>query len=478
MGGIDPEVPIPLYYQLKTLILEDIVSGKYRPGDQLPTEHDLCELYGISRTPTHRALAELQDEGVILRMRRRGTFVNPHWVPRHSPDNELRLMVTDPMWASQIRANAPEELAVNVVTVGYSDMRQTLTNAVAEGRAPDLALVDEAWIADLAAAGFLVAIDDLDSGWVSSEYESDFVKAFVEGRRFDGHVYAVPEEINVAGLWCRRDMLEIAGVDVPTTWEELRAAAREVKPFLPANGQPLAMPGGHVAGETTSYCLLAVLASNGVIMDDPGALDSGAAVTALRFLRSFIEDGTMGADVVTYDWLRCPNLLGNGRVAMTLGGSYEAETIAEAAGIRLDAVLDHFSFVPFPAGPQGTPATIAGGMAYAIFRQSSHPRDALRLLEHIVTTEQLVDRARGRPTIPPRHSAIDLMARESSFVAQAAELFSTSVTRPGIPDYHLVSVQLQNMLEAVLTGRLRPADAAERTAEIIAAITGVPVRHT
>lgn len=475
---IDPESPIPLYYQLKTLILEDIASGRYKPGDRLPTEHELCKLFEISRTPTHRALTELANEGVILRARRRGTFVNPHWVPRHSPGDELRLVVTNPMWASHIQANLPEDINVNVATVGYTEMRGALTSAVAEGRAPDIALIDEVWIADFADAGFLLPIDELDPEWVRTEYERDFAKAFVEGQRYEDHVYAVPEEINVAGLWCRSEYLDAVGAEPPKTWEELSRLAEVLQPLIPTDSHVLAMPGGHVAAETTSYCLLAVLASNGVsVLNADVRLDSRATVEALRFLRSFIDKGTMTSDVVNYDWTRCSQLLGSGRSAMTLGGSYEAEWIASAAGIPLAEITEHFSFTPFPGGPQGESATVAGGMAYAILRQTSDPNRAWRLVKHIVATEQLADRAKGRPIIPPRQSAIDLIAGESPIVAQAAELFDSAVIRPVIPDYHLVSVQLQNMLEAVLTGRHRPAAAAERTAEIVSAITGLPVHY-
>jgi hypothetical protein len=49
------------------------------------------------------------------------------------------------------------------------------------------------------------------------------------------------------------------------------------------------------------------------------------------------------------------------------------------------------------------------------------------------------------------------------------------VTRPSTPLYPRVSVQLQAMLEAVLTGRLGPAAAAQRTGELIGAVTGLPV---
>jgi multiple sugar transport system substrate-binding protein len=479
MIGIDPGSPIPIYYQLKTMILEDIIGGTYQPGDRLPTEHEFCARHGISRTPVHRALTELADEGVILRARRRGTFVNPHWVPRGSAGAELRVLVTDSQWAEHIRNSAPDHLKASVAAVQYDEMRHTITSAVAEGRAPDLALIDEVWIADFADAGFLLPIDDLDADWVEREYERDFVATFVDGRRYNGHVYAIPEEINVGGLWCRRDALDSVDSPVPTTWDELTAITRRLQPWIRASERVFAMPGGHVAGETTTYCLLAVLASNGAtVIDDAVTLDSGSTVTALRFLRSLVEDGVMAADVVTYDWTRCPNLLGAGRAAITVGGSYEAEVIAAAAGIGLEDVPDHFTFSPFPAGPGGAPATIAGGMAYAVFRQSSDPNRALRLLKHIVATERLAERAYGRLVIPPRQSAIELAAAESPFMKEASALFAGAATRPVIPDYHLVSTQLQNMLEAVLTGRYGPATAVERTAEITAAITGLPVLHT
>src|SRR5690554_5292638 len=105
--SIDPNQPIPLYFQLKTLLLEAMIRGEYGPGDRLPTEHELCEQYGLSRTPVTRALSELAEEGVILRHRRRGTFVNPHWVPRRGA--ELRVVVpAEGPWEGLVRKAAPD----------------------------------------------------------------------------------------------------------------------------------------------------------------------------------------------------------------------------------------------------------------------------------------------------------------------------------------------------------------------------------
>src|SRR3954449_448668 len=112
------EHPIPLYFQLKTMLVEDILSGRYGAGSRLPTEHELCLRYGMSRTPVTRALTELADEGVVVRQRRRGTFVNPHWGHRHVEDQELRGMVPDGTWAQQIRSASGANLCLSVLQVG------------------------------------------------------------------------------------------------------------------------------------------------------------------------------------------------------------------------------------------------------------------------------------------------------------------------------------------------------------------------
>jgi multiple sugar transport system substrate-binding protein len=93
--AIDPKLPIPVYFQLTTQLLEEILEGRYGLDGRLPTEHQLREQHEISRTPVTRALSELATEGVVIRHRRRGTFVNPHWVHRHRGGPELRVILPE-----------------------------------------------------------------------------------------------------------------------------------------------------------------------------------------------------------------------------------------------------------------------------------------------------------------------------------------------------------------------------------------------
>jgi multiple sugar transport system substrate-binding protein len=79
--------PIALYDQLKTLLTGQVLSGVYGTGGRLPTGHQLCQRFGLSRTPVTRALAGLAAGGAVLRRRRHGTFVNPHWLSGRAAGN-------------------------------------------------------------------------------------------------------------------------------------------------------------------------------------------------------------------------------------------------------------------------------------------------------------------------------------------------------------------------------------------------------
>ncbi len=76
MPTIDKSSPAPYYQQLADLLrteIEDQVSQ--RGAFALPSEHELCERYGITRTTVRHALDILEREGRVYRQRGRGTFV-------------------------------------------------------------------------------------------------------------------------------------------------------------------------------------------------------------------------------------------------------------------------------------------------------------------------------------------------------------------------------------------------------------------
>jgi GntR family transcriptional regulator len=74
-GGLDRTSFVPLYYQLQELLKEQIESGIWAPREALPSEPELARRYGVSRVVVRQALAILEDDRQIVRIKGRGTFV-------------------------------------------------------------------------------------------------------------------------------------------------------------------------------------------------------------------------------------------------------------------------------------------------------------------------------------------------------------------------------------------------------------------
>jgi GntR family transcriptional regulator len=73
---LDKTSAIPLHHQLRTAILAQLGSSVLLPGDRLPTERELAGTLGISVAPVRQAFLDLAQQGYIIRLRARGSFVN------------------------------------------------------------------------------------------------------------------------------------------------------------------------------------------------------------------------------------------------------------------------------------------------------------------------------------------------------------------------------------------------------------------
>ncbi|ODV03077.1 MAG: hypothetical protein ABT15_23910 [Pseudonocardia sp. SCN 73-27] len=62
-----PSNGIPRYQQIAADLIGTIQSGQLRVGDELPSEHELCEAYGVSRPTVREAFRRVQLQGLISR---------------------------------------------------------------------------------------------------------------------------------------------------------------------------------------------------------------------------------------------------------------------------------------------------------------------------------------------------------------------------------------------------------------------------
>ena len=133
------EGELPLYQQLVELLKEEIHVGRYKQGQKLPTELELCKLYHVSRNTVRSALQQLEKENLLLRQQGKGTFVskkkyNHHIVPARSftdmcreigckPDAKvIKSVIKDPSEADVVFLDLrPEAKIIAIERIRYTD---------------------------------------------------------------------------------------------------------------------------------------------------------------------------------------------------------------------------------------------------------------------------------------------------------------------------------------------------------------------
>jgi GntR family transcriptional regulator len=76
MDQLNRSNPTPIYEQLKLILRDQILLGKFPVGTQLPTEQEFCEMYQVSRITVSRALNDLAREGLVDRLQGKCSIVS------------------------------------------------------------------------------------------------------------------------------------------------------------------------------------------------------------------------------------------------------------------------------------------------------------------------------------------------------------------------------------------------------------------
>ena len=423
---LDPGSPVPIHFQLKALLLDDIRAGRLGPGDRLPTEHELCATHGISRTPVSRALSELAADGVIVRYRRRGSFVSRDWKQDGEQPRLSLLLPESPVVPAP--SEPAEHVAIDVTPVPHEETNTQLLRLAAEGTAPDLALVDLGQLATLVESEL---VRPLDLGAISSTPVATLL-----GPAVGGAVYAIPAALSLTGLW----MNPAAGLP-PTTWDELLDMLRTIRDTDSSVLSPLAIDG---SGRSAVDVVLTVLASN----EQPGAplrFHPQAAQASFRFLRSLVEEALMPSAVVGSAIGSAASLIASGDAVAIVGSSTDAVGLGADGGSLV--------FSPFPAGPGGEPVSVISGWGIVVTRQSRLPDLAARTAGEIAA--QADDQTLAALGLRPANAWERKTWRGRAWEA----------------GHRVVATQLERVLVGLISGAMRPGAAAGSAQQVLEAVT-------
>lgn len=349
------------------------------------------------------------------------------------------------------------------VTPDSADQRHQLYVQWLNARAPapDVLQLDVIWMAEFAAAGWILPLDAFEPD------VDDFVPAALAAARWNGALYAVPWFIDVGLLYWRTDLLDRA----PRSLVELRENALQLRESGSVRFG-LVWQGARYEGLVTVF-LEHLAGFGGGILDARGRVivDDPAAIRALAFMVNAVNvDRVVPSSALTWQEEQVRFAFQNGEAAFMRNWPYAWTLLQDESRSR---VARRFAVAPFPAGDGGRPAAALGGAQLAINAASGRPALAFELVTFLTAPEQMIERGRLAAQLPPRRSLYEGEALAAALpipTDQVQRVLEAAVPRPATPVYSELSEILQVRIHRALTGQQPPAAALQEAAREMRAL--------
>jgi multiple sugar transport system substrate-binding protein len=210
-----------------------------------------------------------------------------------------------------------------------------ITKVLQQGQSktlPDLLMLDNPDLQQIAATGALAPLDQF--GISTDGYAAGVVKAST----YKGKLYGLQPVTNSIALFYNKDILAAAGVQPPTTWDELKAAAKK----LTANGKyGLAM--SMVNNYEGTWQFLPFMWSNG---GDEKNIATPQTAAALQLLVDMYKDGSISKSAVNWTQADANDQFKAGNAAMMINGPWQYPVLDATQGLN-------YAVVPTPAPTAG-----------------------------------------------------------------------------------------------------------------------------
>jgi multiple sugar transport system substrate-binding protein len=298
-----------------------------------------------------------------------------------------------------------------------------------------------------------------------SQVDDHSLQPWAAALQVAGEQYGLPAQLAVEGIWYRADLLAAAGLPVPRTWDELRAAAL-------ALNDPLRVYGAAVAGSSLDAGgeLAAVLAGFGgqVIGDDYRVqVDSVAGQQAFGFYAGWFAAGggaLPGAAEATRHTVQ--DALAQGRAAIGIAplavGARLRDCAASPKACAEGKPLLEWAWLP------GLEETQAYGSlsAWAIPLRAAHPQAAEAFARWLCGVEGSMAWASGGGT-PANRSALAALGPEGQALAQVETYLRAF---PPFVEYERLWKVVNDAAHAAAAGQAPPSEVLEKAAAELEAL--------
>lgn len=336
---------------------------------------------------------------------------------------------------TSLLATYGEQSGVNVQFEPQPEYDTALQASLVGGDPPDIFYVNSDKLPDLAAAGALQSVPD---GAITDP--DDIYPSLRDAFSYDGTWYCPPKDFSTLALVYSTAALTEAGIEPPTTMDELVAAAEALT------------TDDHVGlsiGPALDRAGVFMLAEGGYIVNDDGTemtLDSDANRTALQRLADLFAGGY--ADIpanLEAGWTG--EALGQGKAAMVIEGNWVVNYLAES--------FPDFEYgvVEIPAGAAGN-ATYAFTVCYGVATEAANPDASWAAIDFLTGPVGAAEWTKDFVVMPARESLragwLEANPELEAFVsgAEYARAFSF---QPGFGD---VIGEFNSQFEQLISGSI------------------------
>ena len=187
------------------------------------------------------------------------------------------------------------------------------------GELPDIGIVDGPETAAYIQMGVLANITEEFNAWDESQYYYD---GPMKSCMADGEIYALPQNSNCLALWYDKDMLDAAGLEVPTTWDELMVAAEKLTTDT-VKGFAMCLRND----EQGTFQILPHILSAGTSFDK---LNTPEAIKVVSYITEMVNKGYMSADCINWGQSEVASQFAAGNVAMCEAGPWSISVVTDA----------------------------------------------------------------------------------------------------------------------------------------------------
>ena len=260
-----------------------------------------------------------------------------------------------------------DNINLNVEVVSWNDIYTVVNTRLSNNSAPDILNIDV--FADYQADGLLLPAKD----YVSDETYAKLYPAFLEQSNVDGTIWAIPDLASARAMYYNVDILEAAGVEVPTTWDELKAACEKIKAY-----DSEIYPWGidMTTDEGQAAFAYYIWNNGGDFTDADGnwTLNSPENVEAINYAIDLVNSGLTNSDPATDTRYDLQDMFGAGKVAMMIGPNSIPTYIADGGSTI------NYAFAPIPTNG-GNDSVSAGVMDRFMCFDNGHSPEKIEAIK-------------------------------------------------------------------------------------------------